>query len=140
MEASLKKKRRIEITAFRRTVTVAAGGPGAEAPPRPRGPQGLDSGPRSADDPPAHLNQADLVEAVLSTIDAGRSPELEHLIETLIVSDGGGEPAAEQTGLEPNRDYSMLCSLGVPVVRLRELLDELCKRRSLKTPKKSRRH
>jgi hypothetical protein len=93
----LKNKRRIEITAFRRTITTSTGWPVDEATHDP------DSGPDSADDPPAQLNQAVLVEGVLSRIDAG-SPELEHLIEALIASNGDSEPAAEQARLGPNKN------------------------------------
>jgi hypothetical protein len=79
----MKKKRRIEITAFRRTVTVSAAGPacGPEEPP-----QGPD--PAQA---PAQPKQADLLEAVLSSIDAESSPDLEHFIEVVASHDDGGD-------------------------------------------------
>ena len=129
-EASLKKKRRIEITAFRRTVTISAGPPAAT--PGKEAPQCLDSKPCPADDPLAQLKQADLVEAILSSIDDGRSPELEHLIEALVVSNGDSARAAEQVGLSRTRFYSKLRSLGVPVIRLRKLLDTLRNRHANK--------
>ena len=71
----MKKKRRIEITAFRRTVTVyssgSAAGPGKDAPLSP------DCVPGSADNASAQLKPTDLLEAELSSIDDGSSTELQ---------------------------------------------------------------
>jgi hypothetical protein len=81
------KKRRIEITAFRRTLTVSASG--HPAGPQQEAPQSLDSRPGSADDPLAQPKQADLAEAVLSSIDTESSTDLEHLIEVVADHDDG---------------------------------------------------
>jgi hypothetical protein len=82
------KKRRIEITAFRRTVTVSAGGP-AGGPEEPA-PQGPDPAHAPADDFPARPKRADLLEAVLSSIDPESSPDLGHFIEVVKSHDDGG--------------------------------------------------
>jgi hypothetical protein len=77
----LKKKRRIEITAFRRTVTIAGREPAVSQ--EKEAPQTLDCGPRPADDSQAQRQQADLVEAVLSHLGDEPSPDLEHLIDAV---------------------------------------------------------
>jgi hypothetical protein len=83
----MKKKRRIEITAFRRTVTVSAGS-SAGGPEEPA-PQGRDPADAPGDDFPARPKQADLLKAALSSIDTESSPDLEHLIEVVASHDGG---------------------------------------------------
>jgi hypothetical protein len=115
-EASLKKKRRIEITAFRRTVTIS--GKESAAGPEKELPEGVDDRPPTGEDPVAHgrpsagegtggaishaasgedasltkfpLEQPDLLEALLSYIDTESSPDMEHLIEVVGSSDEDG--------------------------------------------------
>jgi hypothetical protein len=83
----MKKKRRIEITAFRRTVTVSAGAPAAG--PEEAAPQGRDPAHAPADDSAAQPKQAELLETALSSIGAESSPDLEHLIEVVASHDDG---------------------------------------------------
>jgi hypothetical protein len=135
VEASLKKTRRIEITAFRRTVTVSARGPTAG--PGEAADHRLGSTPCSEDRTPPHLRQADLVDAVLASIVDTRTPVAEHVIEAMMGSNADSAHNAEQTALAPNKVCSLLRSLGSPVIRLQALLDGLRKHGSLKAAKKS---
>jgi hypothetical protein len=111
------KKRRIEITAFRRTVTIS--GKESAAGPEKELPEGLDDRLPTGEEPVAHgrpsagegtggaishaaagedasltklpLEQPDLLEALLSYIDSESSPDLEHLIEIAATDEDGGD-------------------------------------------------
>ena len=95
----MKKTRRIEITAFRRTVTAAAAGPPAsqqeQAPPTPEDGRRLVDG-HAADISQSQSKPAEVVEAVLSSIDAESSPDFDHLIEVVESHDEGGEESCDE--------------------------------------------
>ena len=119
----MKKTRRIEITAFRRTTRLSRGTPQIEL--SEEFSQNQTDGLRSTDDCPARIEQLDLVEAILSSVDDGRSPEMPQLIEALAVSDGAAARAAQEVGLSRNRFYSKLRSLELSVKNLKANLDRI---------------
>ena len=100
-EVSLKRTLRIEIAAFRRTITVSGGEPDARG--SERVPQGQDGGPHAADDYSAEDKQIDVVQAIRSSADNVRAPELTRLIEALVVSKGDGSHAAQQVRFRRKR-------------------------------------
>lgn len=89
-EANLRKTRRIEITAFRRTTTLYAGEPDETADEPDAGlterlPETQNRGPNSADDCSAQGKQIDLAQTILSAADSVSSPELTRLIAALVI-------------------------------------------------------
>lgn len=120
-EASLKKTRRIEITAFRRTTRVFADGSDVRAGDQPAPSIDVTS---SSEERSAQFIDTDLLEAILSSDDA-RSRELTKLIEALVISGGDSARAAQQVGLSRNRFYSKLRSLGLSIRNLRTNLNLL---------------
>lgn len=109
----MKKTRRIEITAFRRTTRISGDGPEVKL--GKEFSQNETDGLRLPDDGSAGVEQLDLIEAILSSVDDARSPELPRSIEALVVSDGDAALAARRVGLSRNRFYSKLRSLGLSV-------------------------
>ena len=126
----MKKTRRIEITAFRRTTTVYVDRYGArssnQSPPR------VDV-TNSSEERSAQFIDTDLLEAMLSSDDA-RSRELTKLIEALVISDGDSARAAQQVGLSRNRFYSKLRSLGLSIRNLKTSLNLLSRERTKDRP------
>ena len=118
----LKKTRRIEITAFRRTI-ISGDGPDGE---RSNGlPQSQADRLRSIEGHPAQFEQSDLVEAILSTSHDASSSEWTHMIEALVASKGDGSPAAQTLEVGRSRFYSKLRSLGLSVKNLRTNLNRI---------------
>ena len=112
----MRKTRRIEITAFRRTTTLSADEPDARL--TERVPESQNGELSFADDCSARGEQVDVVEAILSSADNVRSPELTRLIEALVVSNGDGSPAAQQVGFSRKRFYAKLRTLGFSIKNL----------------------
>jgi hypothetical protein len=90
----------------------------------------MENGVGSSNDSPAQLKRDDLVEAVLSTIDDERTPELELLIEAPEASSAQSAHRAEQAGINRTWLNSKLHSLAVPAIRLKEMIHALRDRNS----------
>jgi hypothetical protein len=104
----LKKKRRIEITAFRRTTTLAASEPDPRLSERVLEGQSADL--NFADDWSAPDKQIDVAQATPLAADSVPSPELTGLIEALVVSNGDRPLALQQVGLSRKGRYYRLRS------------------------------
>ena len=109
----MKKTRRIEITAFRRTTRISRGAPETEL--CEESSQNQTDGLPSIDDGSAKIEPLDVVEAVLSSVDDPCSLEFPQLIEDLVVSAGDASRAAQQVGRSRNGFYSKLRSFGLSV-------------------------
>ena len=96
----MKRTLRIEIAAFRRTITVSGGEPDARS--SERVPKGQDGDLNSADAGSVEDKQIDVVQAIRSSADNVRPPELTRLIEALVVSKGDGSHAAQQVRFRRN--------------------------------------
>ena len=107
--ASLKKTRRIEITAFRRTTTTFGNEPDAGI----SGETGRsrNDGLRAGEHCSGLAEETDLVAAILSSADSAHSPELSRSIEALVVSKGDGSHAAQQVRFRWNRVLFRLWTL-----------------------------
>lgn len=110
-EACVGIRRRIEITAFRRSTIVF------RSPPRHRSSHsGSESEPAEPiDTVSGRVNEADPLQPEITSVDDGRSPELSLLIEALVKNDGDSGRAANQLGLSCNDFISKLCGLSFPV-------------------------
>jgi transcriptional regulator of acetoin/glycerol metabolism len=125
----LRKRRRIEITAFRRQVTVYAG---------------VQDRTRS-DDPSSHrekpLNDAgttrrtktDFAASQLPVVDVARSGELASLVKALLESEGNTSVAARRLGLSRSSFYSQLRKLGLSLRQLKARLNLMSHRRATKS-------
>ena len=121
----LKKTRRIEITAFRRRVTIYSGDarpPGASDP----WPPGVESSLNVGVD-----NQLTIClnERCDTSLDTARAGELASLAAAVIESEGKTSGAAHRFGLRCSTFYAKLRSLGLPFKRLRNKLNVLQFRR-----------
>lgn len=110
------KRRRIEITAFRRTMTILADEPDSRF--DKQSPAQVNA-TQPSDDRSAQFDETDVAEAILSTINDALSPELTRLIEALVVNNGDSLRAAEQVGLSRKGFYSKLRSLGLSIKHLK---------------------
>lgn len=120
----MKKTRRIEITAFRRTTRVSVDEVNAGSSNQPA-PQ-VDV-TQSTDEASVRIVETDSAGAILSSVDDVASHELAHLIGALVESNRDSAPAAQEVGLSRSRPYSMLRSLGVQIKRLKTSFGKLSK-------------
>jgi len=112
-----KTRRRIEITAFRRRVTVTGDVNGStECPPQ------CDDNRLGAD---TGLAQVHAIQppGTLATIDVARSPEWRTLVEALFKNNGDTELAAQELHLTRSSFYSKLRKLGLSITNLRTNLN-----------------
>ena len=116
---TLKKTRRIEITAFRRTTSFSRDALQIKLT-KEFSPDCL----TSTDDGSARIEQFDLIETVLSSVDNPGSPELPQFSEKLVVSPGDAAHAAHEVGCSRNGFYSKLRSLGLSVKNLNPIRAE----------------
>jgi DNA-binding NtrC family response regulator len=116
----MKKTRRIEITAIRRTTTFSVDAPDARPTDQPlhKG-----DGTHPWNDGSPRFLETDLARAILSSADVNWSPELTNLIDALVISDGDSARAASRLGLSRSRFYSKLRSLGLSIKNLRANLN-----------------
>jgi hypothetical protein len=116
---TLKKTRRIEITAFRRTTRISSDVPEfdlSEPFSREQNDELL-----STDAGSPRIEQLDVVEVVLSSADDQRSPECPQLIEKQVVSGSDSRRTAEHRGRSRNGFYSQLRSFGLSVKNLKPI-------------------
>ncbi len=116
---TLRKTRRIEITAFRRTTRIYSETPEIKV--SEEFSQNQTEGLPSIDDRPARIEPLDVFEAALSSVDDPCSPEFPQLIEGLVVSAGDVARAPQQGGWSRNRFYSKLRSLRLSVKNLKPI-------------------
>ena len=116
---NLTKTRRIEITTFRRTTRISSDVPEVNL--SEQSSQDQKVGPPSTDAVSARIEQLDVVDAVLSSIDDQRSPELSELIERLVVSDSDTRRAAQHDGRSRNGFYSKLRPLRLSLKNLKPI-------------------
>jgi len=120
-----KTHRRIEITAFRRRVTVTG-----------------DVNCSGGNEPPLQCNDyhlsadTDIEEAcrihpqgTFATIELARSPELRMLVEALFKNHGDSALAAQELHLSPSSFYAKLQKLGLSITNLKARLNLLRDRR-----------
>jgi transcriptional regulator of acetoin/glycerol metabolism len=125
----MNKRRRIEITAFRRQVT-------------------LDEGVQdrtSSDDPSSHrekrsndaattrLTKIDFAASQLAVADVLRSGELASLVKALLESEGNTSVAAKRLGLSRSSFRSQLRKLGLSLRQLKARLNLTSHRRATKS-------
>ena len=117
-----KKTRRIEITAFRQTTRISRHAQQIKL--------SMEFSPdqtdclTSTDDGPARIEQFDVIETVLSSVDDPGLPELPRFVEQLVVSVGDIARAAQRVGWGRNGFYSKLRSLGLSVKNLKSIRGE----------------
>ena len=117
MKINLKKRRRIEITAFRRQIAIVLRDQLKTV--------ASDPAPFNEDGTPlvdigaAQLERVDFAESQLTSVEVESSPELALLVEALIESAGDGTRAARRLGLSRSSFYSKLRDLGLSIKRLK---------------------
>ncbi len=116
------KRRHIEITAFRRRVTVTGDVTSTGGDERPR---------QSDDDRLSSTTGSVLAKCIdpsgtrLTTIDTACSPELLALVEAFLKSNGDSALAAQELRLSRSSFYSRLRKLGLSLSQLRGQLNTL---------------
>ncbi len=106
----MKKRRRIEITAIRRTAVVLCNQPVT----------GSNSQPRPDNRAPDQTGVASMQLRGLMPADAACSSELALLIDVLVKSDDLAGLNGEQFGLNQSGHYTRLLSLGISIRSLEE--------------------
>ena len=112
----MKRRHRIEITAFRRRATFVEGvvtSPGNERP------EGDNDGSLSNE---VTASEIDAAGEECATIDVTNSPEVSALIEALVKSNGHGALAAQRLGLNRRSFYSKLHRFRLSLRQLRAKL------------------
>ena len=125
---TLKKTRRIEITAFRRTTRISSETPEIKV--SEEFSQNQTDGVPSIDDDPARIEPLDVFEGALSSVGDPGSSEFPRLIEGLVVSAGDVARAAQQGGWSSNRIYSKLRSLRLSMKNLRANANRISDKRT----------
>ena len=125
----MNKRRRIEITAFRRQVTIYSGNEQWKNANDPL-PSRDESRPNI--DPTDRL-MIDFGEGCDATLDAARAGELSLLAEALIESEGNTSVAARRLGLNRSSFYSQLRKLGLSLRQLKARLKLMSHRRAARS-------
>jgi transcriptional regulator of acetoin/glycerol metabolism len=125
----LKRTRRIEITAFRRQVTIYSGdeyriNANDPSPSRDESRPNIEANDRRT---------IDLGEGCDATLDAARAGELSLLTEALIESEGNTSVAARRLGFSRGSFYSQLRKLGLSLRQLKARLKLMSYRRAAKS-------